>query len=100
MNALIDNPTSDITLVHRFKDILPDVDEFFLADNDSGVVNTVNSLCNRIKKLADKYGLTIDPDKFKGDAFELFVEFFCKLVRYRLYRESKSGTSSPPIPRS
>lgn len=78
MNALIDNPTSDITLVHRFKDILPDVDEFFLADNDSGVVNTVNSLCNRIKKLADKYRLTIDPDKFKGDAFELFVEYFCK----------------------
>ena len=68
----------NISLVHPFKDILPDVDEFFLAQNEAGVINTVNSFCNRIKDLADRYALNINPDKFKGGAFELFVEYLCK----------------------
>lgn len=67
-----------ITLTHPFKDILPDVDKFFLADNGVGVINTINALCNRIKDGAEKHKDTIDPDKFKGDALELFVEFFIK----------------------
>ena len=78
MNALVNQPTSDIQLSHQFKDILPNVDEFFLANNDEGLVCSVESLCNRIKKLSAKYALTIDPEKFKGGAFELFVEYFCR----------------------
>lgn len=69
---------SNVQLTHPFKDILPDVDEFLLADNGVGVINTINALCNRIKKLADKYTDILDPDKFKGDALELFAEYLCK----------------------
>ena len=78
MNALVEQPATDIQLSHTFKDILPDVDEFFLSNGEVGVVNTINSFCDRVKKLADKYALTIDPDKFKGGAFELFVEYLCR----------------------
>ena len=67
-----------ITLVHPFKDILPNVDEFFLADNGVGVINTINALCNRIKAGAEKHKALIDPDKFKGDALELFAECLIK----------------------
>ena len=78
MNALTDNPITDIQLSHPFKDILPNVEEFFLSDNDEGIVNTVEALCARIKQLSAKYALTIDPEKFKGGAFELFVEYLCR----------------------
>jgi superfamily II DNA or RNA helicase len=67
-----------ITLVHPFKDILPNVDEFFLADNGVGVINTINVFCDRAKRLAEKYALTIDPEKFKGDALELLAECLIK----------------------
>jgi superfamily II DNA or RNA helicase len=67
-----------ITLTHPFKDIIPDIEEFFVAQNDTGVISTVNSLCHKISTLAEKYATQIDIDKFKGDALELFVEYFIK----------------------
>ena len=69
---------ANIELTHPFKDKCPDIDEFLKDDNEAGVVNTINSLCYKIKKLAEKYSSTIDPDKFKGDALELFVEYLIK----------------------
>ena len=29
VNKIIDNPTSEISITHKFKDIIPDIDEFF-----------------------------------------------------------------------
>ena len=76
---IVSNPTSKVVLTHPFKDILPDVDEFFKSKgNAEGVIQTINSLCYKIKKLAKKYALRIDENKFKGDALELFVEYMMK----------------------
>ena len=75
---IVDNPTSDVALTHPFKDRVPDVDEFFQADNGVGVINTINSFCNRVKKLAAKYALVIDESDFKGWSLELLVEYFAK----------------------
>ena len=72
------NPTSPTLLVHPFKDMLPDVDEFFKADNDTGAINTINSLCHRINKLSAKYSGRIREEDFKGYALELFAEYFLK----------------------
>lgn len=69
---------TDIILVHPFKDILPDVDEFFLSENEEGIINTVNSFCNRVKDLSEKYSDRIDSNKFKGHSLELLTEFLCK----------------------
>ena len=68
----------DITLVHPFVNICPDIDEFFKVDNEIGVICTINGLCSRIKRLASKYAVSIDENKFKGDALELFVEYMIK----------------------
>jgi len=65
-------------LTHPFVNKCPDINEFLLADNESGVINSINSFCGRINNLADKYKDIIDENKFKGDAFELFVEFMIK----------------------
>ena len=78
MNNSVENPSNGILLIHPFKDKLPDVDEFCKAENDAGVVNTVNSFCNRVKGLSEKYSLQIDPNVFKGDALELLVEYILK----------------------
>lgn len=67
-----------VSLVHPFKDKCPDIEEFLKADNNIGVINTVESLCSKIKWMSEKYALTYDPDKLKGDAWELFTEFFVK----------------------
>ncbi len=75
---IVDNPSDRISLVHPFKDIVPDVDEFFQAETEIGCINTMNALCNRIKQLSAKYSLQIDENKFKGDALEIFAEYFCK----------------------
>lgn len=77
-NAIVDNPTSEITLTHPFKDILPDVDEFFKSDNEIGTINTINALCYKIASLSEKYSVQIDANKFKGDALELFTEYLIK----------------------
>jgi superfamily II DNA or RNA helicase len=69
---------SDTILVHPFKDILPDIDEFFLSENEEGIINTVNSFCNRVKYLSEKYSDKIDSNKFKGNSLELLAEFLCK----------------------
>ena len=68
----------NITLTHTFKDKLPNVDEFCKTDNEVGVINTINSFCNRVKSLADKYALQIDPNVFKGEALELLGEYILK----------------------
>ena len=72
----ITNATSDIKLTHPFKDMLPDVDEFFTTS--TGNVQSIGSMCNKIKDLADKYRSKIDPEIFKGYALELFAEYLCK----------------------
>lgn len=77
-HLIVDNPTSDIVLKHPFKDILPDVDEFFEDENEVGAINTINAFCYKVKKLAKKYETTIDEDKFKGDALELLAEYLIK----------------------
>ena len=41
-----------IILSHPFVNKLPNVDELLLSDNEHGVVVTIDSFCNKIKKLA------------------------------------------------
>ena len=67
-----------IKLKHPFVNKCPDIDEFMLSDNETGVVQSINSFCGRINKLSEKYKNIIDQSKFKGDALELFVEFMIK----------------------
>lgn len=74
-NTAVDNSRNAIKLTHPFKDILPDVDEFFQANNGVGVVNTINAFCNKVKKYAEFYATRIDPSRFKGDALEILVEY-------------------------
>ena len=38
-----------IKLTHPFINICPDIDEFLKADNEHGVVCTINSFCYKIK---------------------------------------------------
>jgi len=67
-----------IKLTHPFINICPDIDEFLKADNEHGVICTINSFCYKIKKLSAKYANRIDKNKFKGNALELFVEYMIK----------------------
>ena len=75
---VVDRPQNGIILEHPFKDKLPDVEEFCKAENEAGVVNTINSFCNKVKNLSEKYSLQIDSNVFKGDALELLVEYILK----------------------
>ena len=77
-SIIIDNPTSDIVLNHPFKDILPDIDEFFKVNNEYGVIITIESLCNRIESLAEKYKNLMEEKDFKGYSLELFAEYLIK----------------------
>lgn len=74
----VEKPTTDIRLIHTFKDILPDVDEFFKAEGPVGVICTINSFTNRVNDLAEQYSLQIDPDVFKGHSLELLAEYLIK----------------------
>lgn len=74
----IENPQNGIVLTHPFKDKLPNVDEFCKLNNEVGVVNTINSFCNKVKCLSEKHSNQIDPNCFKGDALELLVEYILK----------------------
>ena len=67
-----------IKLIHPFKDKCPDIDEFFQDNNETGIINSINSLCYKIKKLAEKYAAQYDENKFKGDALEIFAEYLIK----------------------
>ena len=67
-----------IKLTHPFINICPDIDEFLKAENEHGIVCTINSFCYKIKKLSAKYADRIDENKFKGDALELFTEYMIK----------------------
>lgn len=69
---------SNILLVHHFKDVIPDIDEFCKADSPTGVIQTVNSFCNRVKALATKYKDQIDENNFKGWSLELLTEYLIK----------------------
>ena len=42
-------------------------------------VNKMSQLMYRIEKLSQRDPLNYDPDKYKGDAFELFIELFLLL---------------------
>lgn len=68
-----------IDLYHPFKDKCPDLKALFDVDNDAGHVNTVNSFCKSVQKLAEKNKELYDEDKFKGDALEFLAEFLIKL---------------------
>lgn len=72
---VVDSSINAVALTHPFKDKLPNVDEFFQAENEVGCINTVNVFCNRNKQLAEKYKSIIDESKFKGDMLELLVEY-------------------------
>jgi superfamily II DNA or RNA helicase len=78
VTKIVENPTTDIRLIHTFKDILPDVDEFFKAEGPTGVICTINSFTNRVNDLAEKYNLQIDPNVFKGHSLELLAEYLIK----------------------
>lgn len=78
MTEIIEKPTTDIKLVHTFKDVLPDVDEFFQAETETGVICSINSFTNRVNDLAEKYNLNIDPNIFKGHSLELLSEYLIK----------------------
>jgi len=67
-----------VKLTHPFVNICPDIDEFLKADNEHGVVCTINGLCSKIKTLSAKYADRIDESMFKGDALELFAEYMIK----------------------
>jgi superfamily II DNA or RNA helicase len=68
---------SIIILKHTFKDTLPVIDELFLNKNKTPIC-TINEFCYNIQKLSEKYSLQRDPNKFKGDALELFTEYMIK----------------------
>jgi superfamily II DNA or RNA helicase len=67
-----------IKLTHPFVSKCPDIEEFLKADNEHGVVCTINGLCSKIKALSAKYADRIDENMFKGDALELFTEYMIK----------------------
>ena len=67
-----------ILLTHPFVNKCPDIEELLKANNEHGVVNTIESFCYKVKKLSAKYADRIDESLFKGDALELLVEFIIK----------------------
>jgi superfamily II DNA or RNA helicase len=77
---IVDKPTACVTLVHTFKDVMPDVDEFFQANTEPGVITTVNSFTGRVNDLAEKYNLVIESNIFKGHSLELLAEFLIKFM--------------------
>ena len=60
-------------LQHNFKTKCKSLPELFEG------VNKMSQLVYRIEKLSQKDPLNYDPDKYKGDAFEFFVELFLML---------------------
>ena len=67
-----------IILKHPFVNKLPNVDELFLTTTDIGCVCSINSYCDKIKTLSEKYANIIDENLFKGDALEIFVEYMLR----------------------
>jgi superfamily II DNA or RNA helicase len=67
-----------IELKHPFKDKCPNIDGLLKRD-DGTIINGIESLCSHIKKEAEKYSTIIEPEKYKGDALELFVEYLIKV---------------------
>ena len=53
-------------------------------------VNKFSTLVNKIKKLSEKNSSKYNPDKYKGDAFEFFVELFLNAFKY----DNRIGISS------
>ena len=79
MIEIVEKPVNtNIQLVHTFKDVLPDVDEFFQSETEAGVICTINAFCGRVNDLAEKYNTNIDPNIFKGHSLELFSEYLIK----------------------
>src|ERR1035441_8711496 len=75
---IVDKPTACVSLIHTFKDVMPDVDEFFQADTEHGEITTINSFTGRVNDLAEKYNLVIESNIFKGHSLELLSEFLIK----------------------
>ena len=61
------------TLTHNFKTKCHSLPELFEG------VQKMSQLMSRIEKLSQRDALNYDPDKYKGDAFELFIELFLML---------------------
>lgn len=61
------------TLEHNFKTKCHDLSALFDG------VTTMSKLMYRIEKFSQRDPLNYDPDKYKGDAFEFFVELFLML---------------------
>jgi len=68
----------DITLVHPFVNIIPDIDKFFKVDNAVGVFDTIDGMNNRIKLFACDPSSLVDENDFKGGCLELFAEYLIK----------------------
>lgn len=66
----------NIQLTHRFKLTAHDLAE--LLDD----CNKLSTFCTRLEKQAVLYPNRYDPDKYKGDGFELFTEALIKLAPY------------------
>ena len=63
----------EITLEHHFKNTCYDIDKLL-----NGVTN-LNTFLNRLDKQCQENPAMWDPDKYKGDGFECFVEAIIKL---------------------
>jgi superfamily II DNA or RNA helicase len=76
---MINLTTPTIALNHPVKDFLTSQDVDRLLGTDD-VIDKINSFCGRLEDLASaKYGTNDDDrNKFKGDLFELLVEFLVK----------------------
>ena len=61
------------TLEHNFKTKCHSLPELFEG------VNKMSQLMARIQKFSERDPLNYDPDKYKGDAFEFFIELFLML---------------------
>jgi len=62
----------NIELLHTFKYKCHDLKALL-----SGV-KKLSTFCNRLKKQSELFPNRYDPDKYKGDGFELFAEFLIK----------------------
>lgn len=62
-----------IALLHKFIDRAHNLPELLID------CNKLSTYCNRLEKQSVLYPDRYDPDKYKGDGFELFVEALIKL---------------------
>jgi superfamily II DNA or RNA helicase len=70
--------SNGIELKHPFVNKCPDVDAL-LKKEDGQVIQSIESLCAKIKQQAELHMNLLDPNDYKGWALELFVEYLIKV---------------------